>query len=190
MDELKKMQNQMELLKQSLSDSRIANQHLLKKVVSQKISSLNRIVWAEVIINPILILLIASFCAAKGISLWFPGIFMIASIIDIIIDFKTMRIPLKEIAGHSLISIRKKLLKQKRQRKIQNMVMAPLALIWIFCLFFEILKPFDLTGVNLTIAWIMCGIVLLVTAVVIVWLNRKLDETTEEIASEIEEEEK
>lgn len=187
MDELKEMQNQMYLLKQSLSDSRIANQNLLKKVVSHKISSLNLIVWGEVITNPILILLITGFCVAKGISLWFPAILTVASIIDIIIDFKTMRISSKEIARSSLISIRKKLLKQKKHRRIQNIIMAPLALAWIFCLFIAILRPYDLSGIDLTIAWVMCGIVLLATAVVIIWLNRKIDETTDEIASEIKE---
>ena len=97
-----------------------------------------------------------------------------------------MRVSQKLIASGSLITIKKHLLKQKKQRKIQTIIMTPLVLTWIACLVYAILKPYDLKGIELTIVWVSALLSLIITLVIILWLNRKIDETTDEMVSDID----
>lgn len=186
MDELKEMQTQLNALKESLNNVEIANARLLKKVVSQKIKSINRIVIWECILLPISFLLITSFCVAMNINLWLVWSAAIAAVIDLILDFKTLRISPKEIASDSFMQIKNKIQKQKKQRKIQNAVMLPLTIIWLTAFFIEAFHPSAFSGEDKAIVMTLIIITLLITILIILYVIHRVEKAADSVISEID----
>lgn len=81
------------------------------------------------------------------------------------------------------------ILSAKKQRKIQNIIMTPLTIAWMLCLFiefYESLNPSSLPGFVRTLVWIFLGCGIFVTLIIIVWLCKKIDNTADNIISEID----
>lgn len=187
MDELKEMQEQLNILKLSLKEYEIANEHLLKKIVNQKVNSINRIFIAECISLPIVLLLILAFAVAMKMNLWIMGLVLVISIISLFFDYKNIRISPKAIYSESLVEFKKRLLQQKRRRLIQNVIEAPLALAWLIWFFMEAFHPFSLNR-DLVIAYmISLAVLVIATILIVIYLLKSIDSKTASIIEDIDE---
>lgn len=185
-DELKEMRLQLETLKRSLKSVEVANKRLIHKVINQKASSLNKVVWVECLTYPFIIMVLIGFCVATESSLWIAWSFAIVGAVDVILDFYNIRLSPNTLASESLILIREKIQKQKKHRKIQNAIMLPLSILWVGWLYVEFVKTFQFTGSARLILWIILGLILLGTLLIVFWLIRKIDGTSDSILNEID----
>ncbi len=182
-------------LKESLKKSEIVTKNLMLTVMRQKSSWLNNLVWGEVIAAPFLMLLIAGECIYAGISVWFFIVGAVALIIDVILDFKTARISPKDFYTMDMLSLRRKLVKQKRQRGIQFVIELPLAMIWgswfAFAFFMSSFGKKIATGGEEF--WIIIGIVGVINLIIIgvcIGLYGKMQRTNDDLIRQIDEMEK
>lgn len=175
MDELTTMREQMAAMKRSLDKSTIINHELLTKVLRQRSSWLRNTVIMEIILTPLLSLIFYWTHFQVGISVWFAISFFILSGIDTAFDWKTLRIPGSLFSQLDTITLRKKLIKQKIDRKRQFLVSLPLAAIWAVCFCYEylrhgILKYTELdpatNAILLTIAVSLCALGVIIAVVV------------------------
>lgn len=131
MDEITELRRQMAAMKQSLDNYTIVNKQLIRNVMSKRPQGLNWLVTTELITVPFLCVFFFGICIALHISIWIAITLTIACVIDTYLDTKTMRVPQKLISSLPLQELRKYLVRQKRNRKIQFLVMAPLCAAWI-----------------------------------------------------------
>lgn len=130
MDELNILREQMDALKKSLDNSRIVSRKLLLTVMKQKSGWLNHLVASEFIFIPLATLFFAGMAKAAGISIWFALAFFVFGMADAVTDILTVRIPQRDFVRLDLLSLRRKLLKQKKMRYLQMIIMLPLSLAW------------------------------------------------------------
>lgn len=192
MDELTALREQMDSMKKCLDRSTIINKSLLKKVMRKSSSWLNKAVWMEAIATPIIALVIYVASINIGISIWYAIIFFIGSAIDTTLDYKTLRIPGRWFSELDVITLRKKLLHQKLQRKKQYIVSVSGAAIWGG--FFE--YQYLIHGISVhivpdsTTKAIIIGFVSLIV-IAGVWASliiyRKAQRTNDELANQIDE---
>lgn len=192
MDELTILREQMNSLKESLNKSKIVTNRLMLTVMKQKSSWINNMVWGEVIGAPFIIFLIVSECAFAGISMWFAIIGAIGLIIDVWADFKTARISPKDILTMDMLSLRRKLLKQKRQRTLQCIIELPLGLIWgtwfAFAFFMNMFG--EKIAVGSEPFWVIIGIIVVMNLLIIgitVGIYSKMQNTNDDLIRRINE---
>lgn len=130
MDELTTLRNQLASMKHSLDRSQIINKNLMTNVMRNRSSWLNNTVLMEVIATPVIALLIYDISKSVGISAWFAIVFFIGSAIDTAFDYKTLRIPRIWFSEMEVVALRRRLLRQKLQRKRQFIVSLPVATVW------------------------------------------------------------
>ena len=195
MDDINILRRQMDSLKESLRESRIANRRLLVSVMKQKSSWLDKLVKSEFIITPIATLLFLAMCLMFDMSVWVALSFFVLSLADSLIDLKTVRIPSRYF-GSNLIELRGILVRQKKQRLIQLAVELPLLIAWIcwfiieYCSHLGIYPDesattpgsplFNLIVTNLAIA-------LVLGTLIIYYIYRRIERTNDAILSDIEE---
>lgn len=187
MDELKEMQMQMNALKDNLNKTAIVNHRLLKQVISYKMTSLNRIVWTEGIAFPFILLMLIGFCYALEINMWLVWTFAIMGTLDFLTDLRTLRIPVKELCSKSMMQIKDKLKRQKKERLFQNAIGLPLVIVWAvwFCL--EIVKHFEMPS-EIRNAIIIALVILVVSAIgFAIWLLFRIERTADSMINEIDE---
>lgn len=131
MEELEIMRRQLESMKEQLRSQHIVNESLMRKVMKGKATWLNTLVKAEIICVPITWILFAAICAFYGMSQWYASLFLIMAVIDTYIDWYTVRIPAGLFGTLSMIDLKKFLLRQKRRRMVQMIIMTPLAVAWV-----------------------------------------------------------
>lgn len=194
MDELTVLRQQMDSIKKSLEESKIVNRKLMVTVMKQKSSWLNNYVMLEVIALPLLFLLLWGECVALGVPVWFSIVFIIGAVIDVIVDFKTTRIPPSDFARLDMLSLRRKLTRQKRQRYIQLIVSLPLALAWGAWFVYECNK--SIMGdeyIDGSMAfWINIGIVavtVIACIVVVLAIYKKMNSVNDDIIGTIDDSE-
>lgn len=131
MDELESLRQEMSALKQNLDRQQIINKKMLRNVMRQRASWLNTFVNAEIIIIPLAFFMFAGICISAGISIWYAIIMLILSIIDTAFDWRTMRISPRLLSTASMLELRKKLIRQKKERFWQTCISAPTVIIWV-----------------------------------------------------------
>ncbi|MDE6339098.1 MAG: hypothetical protein K2K97_04845 [Muribaculaceae bacterium] len=131
MEELEIMRGQLEALKQQLATQQIINKDLMRKVMRDRSSWLNRLVNIEIILLPLTYLLFAAMCASFGISQWYALSFLILGAIDTAFDWYFVRIPPQIFSTYSIVELHKFLLRQKKGRFVQTCISLPIALVWI-----------------------------------------------------------
>ena len=197
MDELEEMRQQMALIKSQLDTQQIVNQQLMCKVMRNKASWMNILVNTELIAMPFIYLLIAGICYGYGISQWYSFLFLIFGGLDAVFDIRTVRIPDNLFSSSSILSLKKFLIRQKKERLIQTCVSGVLCVIWLvlfLCAIGNSRNPFFLENG----LWnpIMAGgfiggiIGVVIALIVIVILFRKMQRTNDRILADIEELEK
>ena len=131
MDQLDILKQEMAELKRNLDKEQIVNDRLLRTVMRQKDSWLNKFVTMEFILLPFLYLMFAGICAFFHISQWYATALLIFSLIDVVVDMRTFRIAPKVFSTCSMLEVRRLLVRQKKERFIHMCVSLPLAIIWL-----------------------------------------------------------
>lgn len=195
MDELTEMRQQLAAMKESLDRTQLANRALLRKVMKNKASFPNGVVWAEIIALPFVVLIILANCSFYHSTPWVAWAFLIMAAVDIAFDIKNVRIAPRDINELPMLVLRQKLLRQKYRRRIQTVIGLALCLIWTVWAFVEWFKPFDyVEAIKSGDAWVWFVIVLLAVLMIFatmfaLWLLRKIDRTADSILAELPEEE-
>lgn len=191
MEELEEMRGQLDALKRQLDTQQIVNQDLMRKVMRGNASWLNGFVNVEIIALPFLYFLIAGICYLLDISQWYASAWLFLGVIDVMLDWRMVRIPPSMFSESSILELKKLLLRQHKGRFVQTCVMLPLALIWLMTvgyLFFtklnvavddELLHAAKIGG--LVGALIGC----VVSVVVVVAINKKIQRTNDSILNDI-----
>ncbi|MDE5871169.1 MAG: hypothetical protein K2H22_04375, partial [Muribaculaceae bacterium] len=143
MDELNILKEEMAALKRTLDREQIVNGKLLRTVMRQKASWLNRFVAAEFIMLPILYLMFAGICAYFHVSQWYAITLLIFSFIDVVVDMRTFRISPKVFSTCSMLEVRRLLVRQKKERFIHMCVAFPLAIVWLILMLSAIANASD-----------------------------------------------
>lgn len=192
MDELTMLREQMASVKQSLDRSQIINKTLMRKVMRKSSSWLNKAVWMEAIATPIISVVIYQASINVEISAWYSIVFFIASAIDTALDYKTLRIPRVWFSELDVISLRKKLLKQKMQRKLQYIISVSAAAIWGILWGFQYISKG--IGEYMTLDATSTAIILAVVGLIVlagVWFSlviyRRAQRTNDELVKQLEE---
>ncbi len=193
MEELMEMRHQLAAMKESLDKSQIVNNKLLKKVMSGKASFLNRIVIWEIIGLPFIVLILLANCVFYNATTCVAWVVLIFGAIDIAFDFKTLRIPVKDVNEMSLIELRKKIIRQKHLRNIQTIIGISLCVPWALWAYVEWFKPMnyieEIINGDPTV-WTIIILLALLLAVAILftlWLLKKINKTSDSIVAEINE---
>lgn len=195
MDELTEMRQQLAAMKESLDRTQLANRALLRKVMKNKASFPNGVVWAEIIALPFVVLIILANCSFYHSTPWVAWVFLIMAAVDIAFDIKNVRIAPRDINELPMLVLRQKLLRQKYRRRIQTVIGLALCLIWTVWAFAEWFKPFDyIEAIKSGDPWVWFVIVLLAVLMIFatmfaLWLLRKIDRTADSILAELPEEE-
>lgn len=191
MDELTEMRQQLAAMKESLDRTQLANRALLRKVMKNKASFPNGVVWAEIIALPFVVLIILANCSFYHSTPWVAWAFLIMAAVDIAFDIKNVRIAPRDINELPMLMLRQKLLRQKYRRRIQTVIGLVLCLIWTVWAFVEWFKPFDyVEAIKSGDAWVWFVIVLLAVLMIFatmfaLWLLRKIDRTADSILAEM-----
>ncbi len=131
MEELEIMRQQIEAMKQQLDTQQIVNKDLLRKVMRGRASWLNRFVKIEIVMLPILYLFYAAVSVVLGVSQWYALVLLVMCVIDVVFDWRFVRIPPAMFGTASILDLKKFLLRQKKWRAIEISIMLPLAVIWV-----------------------------------------------------------
>lgn len=188
MDELDILKEEMAALKRNLDKEQIVNDRLMRTVMRQRASWLNKFVTVEFCLLPFTYLLFAGICAFFKISQWYAVTFLILAVIDAVVDLRTFRISPKIFSTCTMLEVRKLLVKQKKERFIQTCVSLPLAIIWIILLLYAISRASDpmATDHALNYGSVIGGIIGgIIGAVVVLVIYRKAQKTNDYIIDEI-----
>lgn len=129
MDQLEILHRQMDSLKSSLAESRIVNRSMMVNIMKQKSSWLNNLVKTEFVLVPLSFIFFLLFCLFTGITVWVAVTYLVFAVADTYLDTKTVRVPACDFAC-DMVTLRRKLVRQKRLRFIQMAVSLPLAIAW------------------------------------------------------------
>lgn len=192
MDQLEIMRHQLAAMKQQLDTQAIINDKLLRRVMRNKASWLNKLVNIEIITLPVVYLVLAAISSRCGISQWYAGIFLIMAAIDTALDTRTIRIPPHMFGTSSILELKKFLLRQKKERFIQTCVMIPLTYIWIFAFLYAIYRRVMPGSPGIAPDYAVIGafaggsIGFIISIVVVFLLYRKIQHTSNTLLGDID----
>ena len=116
MTELEQMREQMSIFKSQLDKQQIINEQLVRNTMGNKMSWIKKFIWAEIILVPIILIIMASFHASEGLSWWLFAFLAIGLIADTTGDFIINRIPKGQMLSGDLVETSQRLIKMKKQR--------------------------------------------------------------------------
>lgn len=195
MDELDMLRDQMAAMKSDLDKNAIINDRLMQTVMKERSKGLNRLVNAEIISIPFLILLFFGICHVMHLSIWILVTMAIGLIVSTIVDIKTMKVSTRLINSLSLRDLRTYLIRQKRQRTIQLIVELPLGMAWLvwllLSLFDNSMVLTDLRDMNnqATVGWIKFAIIMVTSIIAIftmIMVYREAQNVNDSMIEEIE----
>ncbi len=192
MDELDMLRDQMAAMKSDLDKNAIVNDRLMQTVMKERSKGLNRLVNAEIIFIPFLILFYIGICHVMKLSIWIAVTMAIGCIISMIIDLKTMKVSTRLINSLSLRDLRTYLIRQKRQRTIQLIVELPLAMAWLVWFLLSLLgNSMALRDMNdpTTVGWIKFAVIIataIIALVVIILVYRNSQRINDSMIKEID----
>ncbi|MDE7347562.1 MAG: hypothetical protein K2N48_12600 [Muribaculaceae bacterium] len=188
MEELNILKQEMAELKRNLDKEQIVNEKLLRTVMRQKASWLNKFVTAEFIMLPILYLMFAGICAFFHVSQWYAVTLLVLSLIDVVIDMRTFRISPKVFSTCTMLEVRRLLVKQKKERFIHMFIALPLAIVWLIFMLSAIANASDplATDHALNLAGVIGGVIGgIIGAIIVFVIYRKAQRTNDFIISDI-----
>lgn len=177
-------------LKRNLDKEQIVNEKLLRTVMRQRASWLNKFVTAEFIMLPILYLMFAGICAYFHVSQWYAVTLLVFSIIDVVLDMRTFRISPKVFSTCTMLEVRRLLIKQKKERFVHMCVSLPLSLVWLILMLSAIANASDplATDHTLNFAGVIGGVIGgIVGGIVVILIYRKAQRTNDTLISDIPE---
>ena len=184
MEQFDILKQEMAELKRNLDKEQIVNDRLLRTVMRQRASWLNKFVTWEFILIPVTYLIFAGICAFFHISQWFAIAFLIMAILDAVADLRTFRIPPKVFSTFTMLEVRKLLIRQKKERLVHVCVGLPLAIIWIILLLNAVATATDplATDHALNMAGVIGGVIGgIIGGIVVILIYRKAQRTNDTI---------
>ncbi len=124
----------MAALKRSLDKEQIVNDQLLRTVMRQRASWLNKFVIVEFCLLPFVYLLFVGICAFFHVSQWYAVVFLILALFDVLADLRTFRISPKVFSTSTMLEVRRMLVKQKKERFWHVCIALPMSIIWLILL--------------------------------------------------------
>lgn len=191
MQDLDILKEEMAELKRNLDKEQIINARLLRIVMRQKASWLNRFVTAEFIMLPVLYVIFADICAFFRISQWYAVTLLVLSLIDVLVDMRTFRISPKVFSTCTMIEVRRLLVKQKKERFIHMCIATPLCIVWLIFMLSAIANASDPLATDhvLNYAGVIGGTIGgLIGAVIVFLIYRKAQNTNDFIINDIPDE--
>lgn len=191
MNELETLRDQCAALKQQLDSQQIVSKELIRKIMRRKASWINNFVIFESISMPLITLFVFALAMSTGVSPWYAVAFLLLGGIDTILDWRTLHIPARMFSTTSVVELKKKLIRQKKERFIQMCVSSPLAFIWMGLFAYNIMLANPITQDDSFENAIMTGgkigfFVGVVTAIiVIVVLYRKMQSTNDQLLKDL-----
>lgn len=189
------LRDQMAAMKSDLDKNAIINDRLMQTVMKERSKGLNRLVNAEIISIPFLILLFFGICHVMHLSIWILVTMAIGLIVSTVVDIKTVKVSTRLINSLSLRDLRTYLIRQKRQRTIQLIVELPLGMAWLvwllLSLFDNSMVLTDLRDMNnqATVVWIKFAIIMVTSIIAIftmIMVYREAQNVNDSMIEEIE----
>lgn len=189
------LRDQMAAMKSDLDKNAIINDRLMQTVMKERSKGLNRLVNAEIISIPFLILLFFGICHVMHLSIWILVTMAIGLIVSTVVDIKTVKVSTRLINSLSLRDLRTYLIRQKRQRTIQLIVELPLGMAWLvwllLSLFDNSMVLTDLRDMNnqATVGWIKFAIIMVTSIIAIftmIMVYREAQNVNDSMIKEIE----
>ena len=175
-------------LRRNLDKEQIVNDRLLRTVMRQKASWLNKFVTWEFIMLPILYLMFVGICAFFHVSQWYSFSLLVLSLIDVVVDMRTFRIPPKVFSTCSMLEVRRLLVRQKKERFIHVCIALPLAIAWLILMLSAVANATDplATDHALNYAGVIGGVIGgIIGGIVVMIIFRKAQRTNDFIIDEI-----
>ncbi len=138
LQELEALKAEMAVLKQNLNKEQIINKDLLRTVMRQNSSWINKFIKFETIILIPTYLLFVLICYSFQVSQWYAFVFLVLAGIDNLVDYHTYRIPAKLFSTCTMVEIRNRLIRQKKERFIQLCISLPACFIFLGALGYEV----------------------------------------------------
>lgn len=174
-------------LKRNLDKEQIVNDQLLRTVMRQRASWLNKFVIGEFIMLPILYLMFVGICAFFHVSQWYALTLLILSLIDVAVDMRTFRISPKVFSTCTMLEVRSLLKKQKKERFIHLCIALPLAIVWLVLSLSAIANASDplATDHTLNFAGVIGGVIGgLIGGSIVIVIYRKAQRTNDTLIDE------
>lgn len=188
MDELDILKQEMAALKRNLEKEQIVNDKLMRTVMRQKASWLNKFVTSEFIMLPILYLMFVGICAFFHVSQWYSFTLLVLSLLDVVVDMRTFRISPKVFSISTMLEVRRLLVRQKKERFIHVCIALPLAIVWLILMLSAIANATDplATDHALNFAGVIGGVIGgIIGGIVVIIIYRKAQKTNDFIIDEI-----
>ncbi len=194
MDELNKMHEQMKSLRETLNNSRLVNHEQLVSIMKHKASFLNIMVKGEFVVIAFMIIFLFRVCTHTSMSIWIAVSFTVLAPVDTIFDWINIHISDKDFARLDLVTLRRKIIRQKKNRLKQLIISGPLTLIWVAWFFYEIYTKLGKFGipfigdVNTAKGAVIVAVVTVIACVIIaVMIYRKIQSVSDSLIDTINE---
>ena len=191
MNELEQMREQMEAFKSRLDKQQIVNEQLVRNSMGSKMSWIKNFVWAEIIMVPILLIIMAGFHASEGLSWWLFAFLAAGLIADATGDFIINRIPKSQLLSGDLVATSKRLAQMKKQRTTWSIAGMIFVTIWLVWFIIEVVLKLDngckLPDHSTVVAIMVAGIAVgaLIGGVVAWLIFRKMQKTNNQLIEQI-----
>lgn len=183
------MRQDMAKLRHSLQEQKIFSDKMMRHVMAERSSWINRFVKAEFLLMiPILILGLLFIMRYMGAS-WTCVIFTILFCsADAVWDAIINRLNTTDFTTLSLVKLKERLLKQRKMRRNQMMIEVPLVILWAGWFAYDLISNAkgmyqDFPALLLVI---MIGVLLVIGIVIVFNIYRKMQATDSESLAEIE----
>jgi uncharacterized protein YacL len=155
-------------------------------------SWIKKFIWAEIILVPIILIIMASFHAIEGLSWWLFAFLAIGLIADTTGDFIINRIPKGQMLSGDLVETSQRLIKMKKQRTSWFIAGSIFLTIWIVWFIIEIVMKLNVIGCNepshnLVVTIMVTALIIgCLIGFLIAWLIfRKMQKTNNQIIEQI-----
>ncbi|MDE7342688.1 MAG: hypothetical protein K2N19_01555 [Muribaculaceae bacterium] len=190
-DQLAELRRQMATMKAALEQSRIMNREMMGRVIKSKVSGLNIFVMTEPVIVLVAFVVFLAQSHAMDVTPWLAWTFLIMGAIDTLLDMKSIYIPPKDFSTLDMRSMRCRLLRQRKMRKIQIAISTPAAVIWglwyLWIMYGRIMM--DNLDESVSMPWltpaIICIVVGVVMTLVVLVIYRKIERINDTILASL-----
>lgn len=185
-DELERMREQLEIMRQKLNRQKIVNDNLVSQAMSSRMSWIKRYVWLEIFVMiPLVAVMYAMFVAVFHISWWLYAAIMVACMADAYFDYRINKMNQSDWLAENLVATGRKLVEMKRQRKLSFLIslvaMAVLVVVFIYQMFYYADADLNLVGG-------IGGIIGIIIAIpVVFYIYRRMQRTNDELIRQIKE---
>lgn len=138
LQELEALKAEMAVLKRNLNKEQIINKDLLRTVMRQNSSWINKFIKFETIILIPTYLMFVLICYFFQVSQWYAFVFLVLAGIDNLVDYRTYCIPAKLFSTSTMVEIRNRLIRQKKERFIQLCISLPACFVFLGALGYEV----------------------------------------------------